>query len=181
MIKPRISLIKVSHFLLFYLPIHTIEQHNKLYYDLVQKHFNQTFAAMDSIQLDSLTKMCPFKDGSIVYQARALFNKRFNTSRRYIDVCTPSLTYKKNKKDDAFLGQLVPNPNDGSFAIQLESATNEQMVLSIYDITGRLMQEQQVPMNTKDIKVDSRLNNGIYLVKLISHEGVYSYKLIVQD
>jgi len=37
------------------------------------------------------------------------------------------------------------------------------------------------PHVNKKIKVDSRLNNGIYIVKLISHEGSQSYKLIVQD
>jgi len=162
-------------------PIHPIEQHNKSYYDLVQKHYNQSFGTMDSIALDSLSLMCPFKDGSIVYQARALYNKRFNTTRRYIDVCAPILTTKKQKAGEVFNGQLVPNPNDGSFAIHLTNESEAAAELHIYDITGRLVQQQPVPLHTKAIKVDSRLNNGIYIVKLISHEGSQSYKLIVQD
>ena len=51
-----------------------IETNYKLFYEIYNASFYDTITPIDSLNLVFLANGCPFTDGAIVYQARALYN-----------------------------------------------------------------------------------------------------------
>jgi hypothetical protein len=73
---------------------------------------------------------------------------------------------------------LYPNPaTKGRFTILLPKAS-ENAVVRIYDNLGRMIYEKNSQGNNK-IEVDSRLNAGVYIVRVNSKAFSFSKKLIV--
>jgi hypothetical protein len=67
---------------------------------------------------------------------------------------------------------ISPNPAHASFT------TNLTGQLSIYDVTGRLVQQQIV--NDKQETVNCKLNAGIYFVKMSGRERICTQKLVIE-
>lgn len=68
---------------------------------------------------------------------------------------------------------LYPNPSNYLVYIETEA---KEFTLAVYDINGRLIKELQ---NKKQFSVEE-LNNGIYLIQLVTEEVKVSRKLVVQ-
>ena len=69
---------------------------------------------------------------------------------------------------------IYPNPAQNEFNIQSENKINS---IEIYDVSGRLIQVSK--LNSNQSKQDiSKLQVGIYLLKIHTEEGMISYKLI---
>jgi hypothetical protein len=62
---------------------------------------------------------------------------------------------------------LFPNPTSGMFTLSLGTSVSEDMVVTISDITGKVVLNGQIPSDTKQITLDaSALSSGIYSVKI---------------
>jgi hypothetical protein len=72
--------------------------------------------------------------------------------------------------------RIYPNPTENTFSIQ-SSSTIEQ--ISIYDISGRILQTFEVSKTSKVLDI-SHLANGIYLVKVKTEEGEVIQKIVKQ-
>jgi sugar lactone lactonase YvrE len=70
---------------------------------------------------------------------------------------------------------IYPNPNNGSFVIEPNSATKQTM--QVYDVTGKLVLSQII--NGKTSIDASILNEGIYNISLQSNEGITNKKLVI--
>lgn len=70
--------------------------------------------------------------------------------------------------------EIYPNPTNGDF-ITITSTSNAEMLLTVYDITGKLI----IHTTTENILDISALKSGLYLVKIIQNDITFTEKLVV--
>ena len=73
---------------------------------------------------------------------------------------------------------IFPNPNQGSFFVK--SSTDEQALLRIRDISGRLIAEHTVNQQLQTIYFPAVTTSGVYLVERLSKGSLETQKLILQ-
>jgi hypothetical protein len=64
----------------------------------------------------------------------------------------------------------MPNPFSGETNMLVSSATNEDIQINIFDMTGRLVKELKAVANQKFV-VGSELENGVYVVNATNQSG----------
>ena len=77
---------------------------------------------------------------------------------------------------------LFPNPNKGSFVLQLKHLNNTE--IRIMDQSGRVVLRQSVKggNGVQNLVMDlGRVANGLYLVQVISSDGIHTSKMLVQQ
>lgn len=77
---------------------------------------------------------------------------------------------------------IFPNPNRGEFTIKLNSSSNSDIRVEVYDVRGRSV-FNSVYQNTSDFNQPISLNNvqsGMYLVKVSDGERQTTKKIIVE-
>ncbi|MFT5722910.1 MAG: photosystem II stability/assembly factor-like uncharacterized protein [Bacteroidia bacterium] len=74
--------------------------------------------------------------------------------------------------------KVYPNPNDGTFTIELDKDVLD-VTVTIYDNAGKLVYTQALDSKGKQ-KIKSKLTTGIYVLEITSNQGVKSQKLIVE-
>jgi len=70
---------------------------------------------------------------------------------------------------------IYPNPNNGSFVIEPNSATKQ--TVQVYDVNGKLVLSQTI--NGKTTVDAGSLNEGVYNISLLSNEGVVNKRLLI--
>ena len=73
---------------------------------------------------------------------------------------------------------VFPNPNNGRFKVQLE--TNQDAIIEIYDLSGKLIFSQHRFDKTPIINLES-VSDGIYIIKAQQDGNIYQSKIIVQN
>jgi|GEM_PF-352308 len=74
--------------------------------------------------------------------------------------------------------QISPNPNNGTFEITLAKLL-ESVKMSLFDLNGRLLLHKEYT-NANSIIIDSKLPQGIYLIKLSTSNTEGVYRVLVQ-
>ena len=78
---------------------------------------------------------------------------------------------------------VYPNPGNGNFEVNIETKQVDDVQLSVYNALGQLV-TQQAPLHTTGIlSAKLQLNDaaaGIYLLQIITNEGVESRTLVVE-
>lgn len=141
----------------------------------------------DSINLLMLANLCPYDEGGVVYQARALYNVVFDTYQSFTDNCslnTGSRLFdnivkeeEQNKINVIFKSKLFPNPAQNSF--QIETDKEGEKLITIFDLAGKLI--HNVEVSTKLILIQNlSVNKGAYLVKIIYKDSSFDvHRLII--
>ncbi len=76
---------------------------------------------------------------------------------------------------------INPNPNNGIFEIKFDQALSAEWQLSVLDIKGSAVFEKSFnPTNTQGIDL-SELANGVYVLKIMTEEGMAVKKLMKQE
>jgi hypothetical protein len=70
---------------------------------------------------------------------------------------------------------IYPNPNNGSFVIELNS--NAKQTLQMYDINGKIVLSQII--NGKSNIDAGNLNAGVYNISIMSNEGIVNKRLVI--
>ncbi len=87
-------------------------------------------------------------------------------------------TYDLNLKINLF-----PNPNDGSFYLQINSIEKNEYNLSILNIMGQEVYFEKVKLDgdilNKNFNLQN-LNSGTYFIKISNNEVLQTYKMIIQ-
>ncbi len=114
-------------------------------------------------------------DPLIVNQYYQEFHNLFNGNGGSVDV--------NEFNEAAFALQLSPNPSNGNFKLSFTANVNEDILISIIDVSGRIVSknnfQQQIGLN--EIHFDkSKLSNGIYFLEMKNAEERVIIKLIVQ-
>jgi PKD repeat protein len=79
--------------------------------------------------------------------------------------------------------QIIPNPNKGVFAVQLQSGKNTTLIVELYATNGQKVMntiwEVKAGQNTFNV-VDERLADGMYFLNMNNEEGTSSMRIVVQ-
>jgi ELWxxDGT repeat protein len=73
---------------------------------------------------------------------------------------------------------LYPNPNNGTFTLQLDDANFTKGTLQVYDAVGRKVYEQQVNSRKETIRMQQPA--GIYTVKLQLGDAVLTKQIVIE-
>ncbi|MDC0230477.1 T9SS type A sorting domain-containing protein [Aureispira] len=97
--------------------------------------------------------------------------------------CLPDTTvafFHINTSED--LGfQIIPNPNNGQFKLQLSGKLKEESLLSLYDVNGRILLNKKIPITEQiiwDITTDD-LPAGIYFVRLVNSQQSKTRRVMI--
>jgi|WetSurMetagenome_2_1015567.scaffolds.fasta_scaffold64131_2 hypothetical protein len=74
---------------------------------------------------------------------------------------------------------LYPNPNAGSFSIDLKNNQDESVTIELYSANGKLVNTYQTSGNTAKIS-NSTLSDGLYYIKTKSKNRNTTSKMIIQ-
>ena len=116
------------------------------------------------------------------------FNEKFNfTNHGIIDYskdATEEITQNTEEKIDLkSLLMVYPNPCTDKFTYLVSDQTelNKMQQIELYNMIGELVQTENINYNGQNILDITHLPTGIYVVKVISGERVYSAKIMVEE
>jgi len=158
-----------------------------------------TITDSDSLVLVDLANMCPYIDGAVVFQARALYNIIFDGFYKFYDDCdaggggrsgaTPAPLAKMFNETEINVllkTTLYPNPNDGNYVLKFSNPDfkrdeKQSIEISIFDITGRQVAKENKFLNGENqLNLSTNLLNGTYLVKVRLEDGTIDvHRLII--
>jgi hypothetical protein len=168
-------------------PENNIEENYKKYNEIWIKDKEGTSMLSDSSNLIDLARKCPFTDGAIVYQARALYNRIFDVKEEFVDICDEGVGAKSMMMEDESEVNsneilLYPNPTEEDVNIKTVNFDVEMVNVEVYDASGKLVYANNEISIVKG-EGNFRLNvkNGIYLVRIYNRisDGYSVQKLII--
>jgi hypothetical protein len=75
---------------------------------------------------------------------------------------------------------ISPNPASGFFMVDLPSISNRNCRLEIYNLTGRLVQQENFSGSKIEVSTNT-LPEGIYILRFIADEKQAIRKMIIQQ
>ncbi|WP_052184235.1 reprolysin-like metallopeptidase [Psychroserpens sp. Hel_I_66] len=99
-----------------------------------------------------------------------------------IEICTTTVT--PLSVDEFAVGDfsIFPNPNNGEFTIKLNSSSNQDITVDVFDIRGRKIFDNTY-VNNSDFNQSISLNNvqsGMYLVKVSDGKKQTTKKIVIE-
>ncbi|MDR2836656.1 MAG: T9SS type A sorting domain-containing protein [Bacteroidales bacterium] len=73
--------------------------------------------------------------------------------------------------------EISPNPNNGSFTIEINSNENFEKY-QIFDVIGTIILDNKITSNLNEINIEN-IATGIYYIRFISNNNIYTKKIIV--
>lgn len=147
----------------------------------------------DSINLLTLASLCPYDEGGVVYQARALYNLINDTYFNYTNNCTialgnrlyDNLIQNENQRQiNVLLKSTVrPNPSNGEFFIDFrDDIKKDKMVeISIYDAAGKMIYYKIEEPGLTTAHINENFVKGIYLIKIKNADGSLDiHKIVIE-
>lgn len=162
----------------------TIETNYQAFYNLYINYLNGTFTESDGTALYNLAVLCPGDNGTSVYQAIALYNSIFNQvlfsdCSGSIGARTTNIQQAKKDSKSVWNLDLFPNPATNQLTI-VSKNESEVLLLTIKDLSNRLIETQQLKTNNFFTKLDLILPNGVYLISINnSNNEKVTKKLII--
>lgn len=175
-------------------PQNTPETKHKQFYDLLFKYQNQTLNTGDEQSLKTLAKGCPYIDGTVVHQARALYNVAYDQNANFPDSCeytannarlgkTADEVYDEEatlQGNDVF---LYPNPSNGNdIFISLVKTDVENIDVTINNVNGLAVSNETIVLTNGIGKFNVKAPSGVYMVIITNkqtNERVIK-KLVIQ-
>jgi hypothetical protein len=78
--------------------------------------------------------------------------------------------------------EIYPNPNNGTFTIQLYAIENQEAHLELINLSGKVVFKEQIELikgaNTKKIHV-SDLTNQLYYLRIVSESGITTKRVVI--
>jgi hypothetical protein len=151
----------------------------KQYYQLLSSYMRGTLSVADSAALSALAYKCPFIDGPIVYQARALYTVVFDDMPIFTDAnceAGAELSSPKAPHQAAMPGRqaysLYPNPTGGNITLQQRIEDNAPASVSIWDATGRVTYSGKMQFAGAQGQLQlAGAAPGLYLLQVIDGAG----------
>lgn len=112
-----------------------------------------------------------------IERSRANHDQSFNRAVRCLADSSSTIYTSTKEVEIDKKGTLYPNPNDGSFTIDLERHI-ENLRISVFDMNGRLIEENQYA-GFKTMQYDLNVTPGVYqIVVRSSDEVIQTFKVI---
>ncbi|MEN9522244.1 MAG: hypothetical protein RL065_621 [Bacteroidota bacterium] len=115
-----------------------------------------------------------------VYSTTANYTLKVTTSSSTLARYTNGNKNEITDETEAVDFTIYPNPASSDFTLMYEALTNENAVVTIYDITGKVMNQNEIYQTEGNNKFSlnvSSLNSGLYIVALKNSEGVQTQRL----
>lgn len=146
------------------------------YYNLYVKYLLGSMDSNDIASLHAIANLCPPIDGSVVYQARNLYQSITDQWETYNDSCVYSSGSNFRIAQDYFPQQaysLFPNPNGGFFYLKQQLRDMEPVHLRIYDLQGRIIYQSTLNFGYRqEVAVQlGVIAPGMYLLQLCDSKG----------
>jgi len=166
-----------------------IETNYKNYYQILKNTKDSTYSISDSLNLISLANQCPYIDGGVVFQARALYNILYRGYYKFAGNCSSSYSNRQNTEIEEegisviLKSKLYPNPNNGAFKIELQNPLKTlNFTVVIYDIMGKTVFKSEYSATSVGmLEIDSKLLKGIYLVKIVFEDNSADIHRLIID
>ena len=132
--------------------------------------------ATDSTDLLALASLCPYQDGAVIYQARALFNLLYKNSFVFTEACEDTEERKaisfmnKETASTASKIEIFPNPASDQLTV-LNSNDTEFIHIVIRDLSNRIVYKNKVKTNHFIANLELALVNGAYLITVINEKN----------
>lgn len=98
------------------------------------------------------------------------------TNDFYSFVCDSSITGINPITQNDVSITIFPNPNNGNFEIDYDLNGSTNALLSLTDVTGRVVATYQLSSSKNTLKIDqSALNNGVYFYSLKTDDKTISF------
>ncbi len=159
-------------------PQDNIETNYKLFYEIYNTSFYDSITPTDSLNLVTLVNGCPFTDGAIVYQARALYNTLFNTTLVFEDYCPANMGEKSliqteensihEMEENKFEVLIYPNPTTGKISIVSTNPNGGELLIEVKDITGKVIYHSMFYVNEVHSEFYLDVDPGTYFVTIIN-------------
>lgn len=155
-------------------PENNIEENYKKYHEIYIKYQQGNCGVADSNDLRGIAEKCPFNDGSVVYQARALYNLIFDTRETFPDLCpedigAKSMTIANETTEHRDEILLYPNPAKDEVFIALDQPELTSIEITVMDANGKVVFANSV-LDVRDGLATFTLDvdNGMYFVNVIN-------------
>lgn len=162
-----------------------IETNYESFYNLYAKYYTKAYTDNDNTALLTLANKCPFLEGEVIYQARALYNVINSTVESFKDNCpvedntNARLTNSKPISDvHAWNANIYPNPASNELFIN-STKESEEIKVIITDVNGRTIADHFVNTNGFTANVKLNMNSGIYIVTLSNQNNEKVIKKLV--
>ena len=87
--------------------------------------------------------------------------------------------FENNFANETLKTSLYPNPNNGTFCINVNSKPGEFAKIDLYSITGKFLRTYK--SEDKIIQIhETGLSNGVYLINTQNNQGSQRVKMIIQ-
>lgn len=104
-----------------------------------------------------------------------------NTTRSNIKNARMSPTGIANTELSAFGIRVYPNPSNGNISVALSKPFENKAQLEVWSSLGQKLLNTEIQKNELDKQIDlNALGNGIYFIKIISSEGQFVNRIIIQ-
>lgn len=176
-------------------PGSAMQANYKLFYNLCLKYLDSTqvLSSQDSTDIMTLAQKCPFIDGAIIYNARAL-NQLVNKSMTLYndngcDGSAENLMYepgggelgrmmRQSTQEKQETYKLFPNPATDKLFV-LSMLENEEIKLLVKDVNDKTILESKLHVKNYQAETKLDLVNGIYFVTLITQNNETIIKKLV--
>jgi hypothetical protein len=166
-----------------------------MYYDGLDNNLLGTYSLTDSLKVsnsmigvtganlngnDSLELIVGERTGGLMYLD--MDADRYNFSPYPRDTCVIS-NVKDIRGSTENMLDVYPNPNNGSFKIRLDVQTPGMGYLSIFDMAGKMINQQTFSLreSTNEIDVSSvQIPAGVYIVQVQINDQLLRQKLVIQ-
>lgn len=149
------------------------KQINALMLDL--RHRNTVaFTKDEQTMLWDVANQCPLAGGPAVLQARHLISLFVKNDMRWDNdvVCSDRGQTSSVTVPETGNIRVMPNPNDGTFLIVLPADTPAEGAQALlYDMTGRLVRQQNLRSDNERFNASGEVPPGIYLLEVRDAAG----------
>lgn len=147
-----------------------IEENYKKYFASRLNKLANNLSVLDSISLKELAEKCPFTDGTVIYEARALYNLIYGKEDVFLDPCNVEMGAKSlsfSEKDTEMDIFLFPNPSQSEVFVKLTDADFSTLSLKVTDANGKIVYSNpSLVVENGLASFNLNVNNGLYLVHL---------------
>lgn len=139
---------------------------NTLLLDMRNRNL-MTLTASEQTMLQDVASQCLFAGGPAVLQARYLLSLQGETRWNDAVLCSDRGQESIGKVSELGTLLVMPNPNDGTFQILLPAGiAAEGTQAFLYDMTGRILRQQNLRSNDERFDVSGKIPPGLYLFEV---------------
>ncbi len=171
-----------------------IVENYQAFFSLYIKYMRGMLNGSDSLAILALGQLCPEINGTVVYQARAMYSEIYRDLSVFnddscLDVDTSYIAEKyshgpivshDNKKTGQFYS-LYPNPNAGTFTLQQNIADDKPVQITIWDALGRKIHSENTIFDQKKWQIKLQIPPSLYFLSLQdSQHNVFTFKFVAK-